>query len=153
MEQFYGTYRSPIGNLYLKSDSDYLEEVSFVQFDNYAERSSEAINICTQQLDEYFDGKRQNFTIPIKIKGTQFQVAVWAALQKIPFGHTASYKDIAEQLQINKAYRAVGMANNKNKLPIIIPCHRVVGTRGNLVGYAGGLNKKKQLLDLEKHFI
>lgn len=101
------------------------------------------------QLKEYFDGNRSKFDLPLDLIGTAFQKNVWRALQDIPYGKTASYKDIAVRVGNSKATRAVGMANNKNKIPIIIPCHRVIGTDGKLVGYGGGLHIKERLLLLE----
>ena len=95
-------------------------------------------------------GHRKSFDIPIKFVGTPFQISVWKALQSIPYGQTASYKDIANLIENPRAYRAVGMANNKNPLAIIVPCHRVVGADGSLTGYAGGIKIKEKLLELEK---
>ena len=102
------------------------------------------------QLEEYFFGKRKKFTLPLVLRGTEFQMAVWKALQTIPYGETRSYKDIAVQIGRPKAVRAVGMANHRNHIPIIVPCHRVIGHNGDLVGYGGGLSLKKFLLDLEQ---
>lgn len=103
-----------------------------------------------EQLVAYFAGKRKIFDLPLAPKGTEFQQNVWKALQEIPYGETRSYGDIAKRIGNPKAYRAVGMSNNKNPLPIFIPCHRVIGTNGKLVGYAGGLDIKEHLLKLEK---
>ena len=102
-----------------------------------------------RQLLEYFRGERQAFTVDLDIFGTDFQQRVWRALMEIPYGATVSYKDIAVSIANPKAVRAVGMANNKNKIPIIIPCHRVVGADRSLVGYGGGLEVKELLLKLE----
>lgn len=102
-----------------------------------------------RQLSEYFSGNRKTFNLPLLLKGTDFQKQVWQALLKIPFGETRSYKQIAEAIGNPKAVRAVGMANNKNPLLIVIPCHRVIGANGKLVGYAVGLDKKEYLLRLE----
>ena len=102
------------------------------------------------ELIEYFEGKRKVFTFPIKPIGTPFQCQVWEALRRIPYGETRNYKQIAEKVGNPKASRAVGMANNKNPLWIVVPCHRVVGANGSLVGYAGGLDMKAWLLTLEK---
>ena len=102
------------------------------------------IHEARKQLDEYFDGKRQAFDLPLNPQGTDFQKKVWDALLKIPYGQTVSYKDIDPN-----APRAVGMACNKNPIAIVIPCHRVIGSNGSLTGYAGGLDFKKRLLDLE----
>lgn len=103
------------------------------------------------QLDEYFAGKRKSFDLPVKIEGTDFQKRVWLNLSKIPYGETVSYKQLAEMSGNPKASRAVGMANNKNPVAIVVPCHRVIGSNGNLTGYAGGLTLKKELLELEKN--
>lgn len=101
------------------------------------------------QLMEYFEGNRRDFTIPLDPRGTVFQRRVWKALSEIPYGETRSYKQIAEQIGHPKAYRAVGMANNRNPIAILIPCHRVIGSNGTLVGYAGGVSVKERLLLLE----
>jgi len=100
-------------------------------------------------LNEYFDEKRQQFDFPIHMKGTEFQIKVWQALMTIPYGSTCSYKDIAVKIGNSKASRAVGMANNKNPLIIVVPCHRIIGANGSLVGYACGLHVKEDLLRLE----
>ena len=105
------------------------------------------------QLSEYFSGKRKTFNLPLLLKGTNFQKQVWQALLKIPFGETRSYKQIAEAIGNPKAVRAVGMANNKNPLLIVVPCHRVIGANGKLVGYAVGLDKKEYLLRLERSLL
>lgn len=107
---------------------------------------------CLRQLDEYFSGRRKNFELPLKPEGTEFQKRVWNQLLKIPYGKTMSYGEIAEKAGNSKASRAVGNANNKNRIAVIIPCHRVIGSYGDLTGYAGGLKKKKWLLDHEKNF-
>lgn len=105
---------------------------------------------AAQQLQEYFEGKRTQFDLPLAPKGTPFQTAVWNALQQIPYGETRSYKDIAVSIGNGNATRAVGMACNRNPIWIAIPCHRVVGINASLTGYAGGLDMKKALLELEK---
>ena len=108
------------------------------------------IKECFKQLKEYFEGSRREFDLPIEMNGTQFQKKVWKELLKIPYGETRSYKDIAISIGNEKACRAIGMANNKNHIPIIIPCHRVIGSNGKLVGYAGGIDIKEKLLNIEK---
>ena len=129
--------------------------ISHLQFDgdeslsDYKLKETTAIKTAESQLFEYFDGKRKEFDFPLLLQGTTFQKTVWNALRTIPFGKTCSYKDIAQQIGSPKAARAVGMANNRNPIPIIIPCHRVVGANGSLTGYAGGLEIKKNLLNLE----
>lgn len=105
---------------------------------------------AANQLKDYLSGKRKSFDFPIDPKGTEFQKKVWKELQNTPYGETLSYKDIAERIGNPKASRAIGMANNKNPILIIIPCHRIIGKNGSLVGYAAGLDMKKQLLDMEK---
>lgn len=103
-----------------------------------------------KQITHYLSGKRSSFRLPIRPQGTEFQKKVWEELLKIPRGKTSSYKDIAQKVHSPKAYRAVGLANNKNPIPLIIPCHRVIGTNKKLTGYAFGLSIKKKLLELEK---
>lgn len=105
---------------------------------------------AVKQLNEYLFGKRTVFKLPLAPQGTEFQQKVWSVLQTIPYGQRWSYKQVAEAIGNPKACRAVGMANNKNPIMIVIPCHRVVGSNGNLVGYACGLDMKEQLLQLEK---
>lgn len=102
------------------------------------------------QLDEYFNGKRRIFNIPLQLEGSEFQKKVWEALLKIPYGETKSYKEIAKIIGNEKAYRAVGMANNRNPITIIVPCHRVIGSNNKLIGYFGGLKMKESLLKMEK---
>ncbi|MBD7909916.1 methylated-DNA--[protein]-cysteine S-methyltransferase [Clostridium cibarium] len=106
---------------------------------------------AVKELNEYFEGKRSSFDLPLEPGGTEFQKKVWEALIEIPCGETRSYGEIAKVIGNEKAARAVGMANNKNPIMIIIPCHRVIGANGSLVGYAGGLNIKEKLLELEKN--
>ena len=123
-----------------------------------AEKIPEDINMretcllkkANQQLQEYLTGKRKIFDLPLAPGGTEFQQKVWNSLQEITYGKTNSYKDIAKNIGNIKACRAVGMANNKNPILIFIPCHRVIGSNGKLVGYAGGLNVKEKLLEIEK---
>ena len=103
-----------------------------------------------RQLREYFAGKRRDFTLPLAPQGSEFQKKVWAALQTIPYGETRTYKQIAEQIGHNLAFRAVGMANNRNPIGILIPCHRVIGYDGRMTGYAAGIGIKERLLDGEK---
>ncbi len=111
----------------------------------------DCINEALVQLDEYFAGKRKQFDLLLNPKGTEFQKKVWNELSNIKFGETVSYKDIADSIGNIKSVRAVGNANNKNPLPIIVPCHRVIGSNGKLIGYAGSLWRKRWLLDFEKY--
>lgn len=115
----------------------------------FSETATPLIKKTAAQIEEYLAGKRKQFTIPIAMYGTEFQMAVWQALQTIPFGETRSYKEIAIMIGKPKAVRAVGMANNRNPVSIIVPCHRVIGHDGKLVGYGGGLSLKQHLLELE----
>jgi O-6-methylguanine DNA methyltransferase len=107
-------------------------------------------NLSFKQIGEYLNGQRQTFDFSYELHGTEFQKKVWEALRQIPYGETRTYKDIATVVGNPKASRAVGMANHKNPLMIVVPCHRVIGTGGKLVGYAGGLDMKKALLELER---
>lgn len=137
-------------SLYLVATETHLINIQFTQPQKALLQTTELLSMATIQLDEYFQGKRTIFSLPFKLTGTPFQLAVWKELQNIPYGKTTSYKEIAQKINKPKAYRAVGMANNKNPLPIIIPCHRVIGSNGKLIGYAGGLKLKNYLLELEK---
>ena len=113
-------------------------------------RKTPLLERAEEQLMEYFQGKRQEFDLPLAPAGTEFQRRVWKALEAIPYGQMRSYGEIARAVGSPKGFRAVGMANNRNPLPILIPCHRVVGSGGALTGYAGGLELKKTLLELEE---
>lgn len=147
------SYEFTIGKLWICSDEKSLLEISFsdnLLTENPHIKETEFILKVKSQLDEYFSGQRKIFDLPINPKGTEFQKKVWKALIQIPYGKTCSYKDIAVSVGNPKASRAVGMANNKNPIPIIIPCHRVIGKNGNLTGYAGGLDLKSTLLNLEQ---
>lgn len=137
-------------SLYLVATETHLINIQFTQPQKALLQTTELLSMATIQLDEYFQGKRTTFSLPFKLTGTPFQLAVWKELQNIPYGQTTSYKEIAQKINKPKAYRTVGMANNKNPLPIIIPCHRVIGSNGKLIGYAGGLKLKNYLLELEK---
>ena len=137
-------------SLYLVATETHLINIQFTQPQKALLQTTELLSMATIQLDEYFQGKRTTFSLPFKLTGTPFQLAVWKELQNIPYGQTTSYKEIAQKINKPKAYRAVGMANTKNPLPIIIPCHRVIGSNGKLIGYAGGLKLKNYLLELEK---
>lgn len=114
-------------------------------------KETQLIKEAKEQLEEYFNGERKEFHLPLEPKGTEFQKQVWRALRKISYGTTKTYKEIAVEVGNEKACRAVGMANNKNPIAIIIPCHRVIGSNKKLVGYAGGLELKEKLLRLEKN--
>lgn len=150
---FYNTIESPIGYLKLTSDIDHLLSVTFVdRLHNYSEFQPEILQNTALQLKEYFAGERKDFYLNINPSGTIFQKLVWKYVSKIPYGKTSSYLNIAIQSGSNKNTRAVGLANGKNPIPIIIPCHRVIGTNGKLTGYAGGIDKKRWLLHHEMQF-
>lgn len=114
------------------------------------ERRTDFLKQVVRELEEYFLGKRRVFDLPLAPSGTPFMQKVWNRLIQVPFGQTATYRDIAEQIGNSQAVRAVGGANHRNPIPIFIPCHRIIGTNGKLIGYAGGLDIKKYLLDLEQ---
>ena len=142
-------YKSPIGILEIVADDKALLLINFVKKAKPSKVNA-ITKKCGMQLKEYFAGKRKSFDIPIKITGSPWQVRTCFELSRVPYGAIISYQDLAAMGGKPSAARSVGMAAHKNKIPIIIPCHRVVGSRGQLVGYAGGLWRKKQLLELEK---
>ena len=148
-------YDYPIGGIGIAEDNGAISHAVFAGgkkniFDGYITAETPLIKKAAVQLTEYFAGKRTEFDLPLTPAGTDFQRAVWQALETIPFGETRSYGDIAARVGNPKACRAVGMANNRNPIVIIIPCHRVIGSNGSLTGYGGGLDVKQYLLDLEK---
>jgi methylated-DNA-[protein]-cysteine S-methyltransferase len=144
---------TPIGTLRLVSDGIALTKIEFPHQHTTAsdevETSNPALSACAVQLIEYFAGERQTFRLPLNAGGTVFQNEVWSALADIPFGELRSYSDIAIAIDRPKAVRAVGAANGRNPLPIIVPCHRVIGSNGSLTGFAGGIALKTKLLELE----
>lgn len=138
---------TPIGPLHAVVDEQgRLEELGFRESSRESPRIS---NDVRKQLDEYFAGRRREFTIELAPKGTAFQIAVWNELLKIPYGDTISYSELALRIGKPNAVRAVGTANGANPIPIIIPCHRVIGANGSLTGYGGGIERKQWLLALE----
>ena len=149
-DKFVSYYESPVGVLKIKSNGNAI--TLLVKTNEKFEQTNDLSIVVKlkKELDEYFIGKRKVFDLPLRFNGTKFQEQVWDALLKIPYGETRSYKDIATAIGNSKASRAVGMANNKNNIIILIPCHRVIGSNGGLVGYAGGLDVKEYLLNLEK---
>ena len=114
------------------------------------QESADALQSWLRELDEYFSGHRQNFSLPLDLRGTDFQLKCWRALLDIPYGDTRSYRDIAIAIEHPHAFRAVGMSNNRNPIAIVVPCHRVIASDGSLCGYGGGLDIKRKLLDLEQ---
>lgn len=150
---------SPIGRLMLEEEDGALVRVAFEreipagieeQADKLPLQAKEVLEKAQRQLEEYFAGERKVFNLPLAPKGTEFQKKVWAALRDIPYGETRSYGQIAAAVGNPKASRAVGMANHRNPISIIVPCHRVIGADGRLVGFGGGLWIKEKLLKLEK---
>jgi methylated-DNA-[protein]-cysteine S-methyltransferase len=147
---------SKIGPLYLVATENYLTGVFWKQqniplLDNQNSAAKSILNLAAKQLTEYLDGKRKDFDLTLEATGTSFQKSVWRELAKIPYGQTYSYKKLAATLNNEKACRAVGSANGSNPLSIIVPCHRVISADGTLGGFAGGLEIKKTLLELEKN--
>lgn len=116
---------------------------------DYLEEETDLIKKAAKQLKEYYDGLRREFDLPLDLQGTPFQLKVWNELLKIPYGQTRTYKQIAQAIGSPKAYRAVGNANNQNKIMVVVPCHRVIGSNGQMVGYAGGIEMKEMLLAIE----
>ncbi|GAA5631347.1 methylated-DNA--protein-cysteine methyltransferase [Acinetobacter calcoaceticus] len=158
MQLVYMYMDSPVGALKLVAHDQALVAVMWDNENHKRVRLTELVedrqhpmlHKVKQQLEEYFAGQRQQFDLPLDFQGTAFQQQVWQALLNIPYGETRSYKEIAVQLGNEKAVRAVGAANGKNPISIIAPCHRVIGSSGALVGFAGGLDKKQILLSLEQ---
>lgn len=136
----------------ISSDEDAITAIDLVNSDLSDDQGfseTDVIKQAAKELEEYFAGERKHFDVKLNPKGTEFQKKVWNALIDVEYGKTASYKDIAEIVGSPKGFRAVGSTNNKNPIPIIIPCHRIIGTNGKLVGYAYGTDFKKNLLDME----
>jgi methylated-DNA-[protein]-cysteine S-methyltransferase len=154
---YYSTFESPVGPLLLAGSKAGLLLVSFASgnrpknVDPEWRPDTTALVEVVQQLQAYFAGERKTFDLALILEGTDFQKRVWTELRKIPYGETISYKELAEMIGSPKAVRAVGAANGANPIPIIIPCHRVIGNDGSLIGFGGGLPLKKQLLELESH--
>ena len=143
-------YHSPVGDLQLDWEDGAVTALKRAGEGAKASAPNELTRQVFRQLDEYFAGTRKTFDLPYRLHGTVFQEKVWAELCRIPYGQTRSYKEIAEAIGHPKAFRAVGMANHQNPIFIAIPCHRVIGARGALVGYGGGLPMKQALLELER---
>jgi methylated-DNA-[protein]-cysteine S-methyltransferase len=158
MSHSYKIIGSPVGKLTLIADQKSLlavlwdnDPVGRVKLDQGLSEKNHPILVQVEsQLAEYFEGERTSFDLPLKFAGTEFQNKVWRALQKIPYGETVSYSVLAKKIGTPEASRAVGAANGKNPLSIIVPCHRVIGANGKLTGFAGGLNKKKILINGEQ---
>jgi len=157
----YCYYQSPIGLIRIVETGGFLTRAEFVEQNpkskhfqtNGISNSSTLLEDACRQLDEYFEGKRQKFDLALKPHGTNFQRSAWESLLRIPYGETRSYLQQAESILDPKAIRAIGQANSRNPIPIIIPCHRVIGKNGSLTGYAGGLDRKTRLLAHEHRFM
>lgn len=148
-------YQSPLGPVRIRASETGLLSVSFIEEEEGQYLTEHAVankmsRLAVAQLDEYFNGKRTAFDVPLNPSGTAFQEAVWRELVKVPFGKTESYGYIAHQLNNPLSIRAVGSANNRNPIAVFIPCHRIIGADGSLTGYAGGLWRKAYLLKLER---
>lgn len=153
---YYHRHPSPIGELLLISDGGVLTGLAMEE-SNHPIRPGESwlldegpFHDATAQLDEYFAGERADFDLPVALRGTPFQMRVWEALREIPYGETRSYQEIAQRVDSPRAVRAVGGANGRNPVAIVIPCHRVIGADGSLTGYGGGLWRKEFLMNLER---
>jgi len=151
----YTTTDSPLGELLLVGDGDSLHCLSMhggprpMRIDPRWERRDDAFGDVRRELEEYFAGGRRTFDIPFSLHGNEFERRVWSALREIGYGETASYGEIAARIGAPSAARAVGLANGRNPIAVIVPCHRVIGADGSLTGYGGGLERKRLLLDLE----
>lgn len=142
---------SPIGGLRLHASAGLLTAIDFGATPRGRRHVDPVLDVAEEQLVDYFAGERTEFDLPLANDGTEFQKLVWGELRRIPYGETASYGDIARRLGYEPVIsRAVGAANGANPLPIVVPCHRVIGADGSLTGYAGGLERKRTLLDLER---
>ena len=155
---FFSELDSPIGRLLLAGDASALKALYMLDHKHQlpvaegCERSDEVFRTVRQQLEQYFAGKLQQFDVPLAGEGSAFQQKVWHALLEIPFGVTESYGELARRIGNAKASRAVGLANGKNPISIIVPCHRVIGANGALTGYGGGMARKKWLLEHEQRY-
>lgn len=152
--KYYYSYQTSVGELWFCENNGYITNISynkeFKTFDQAIRQETPTIKNAFIQVKEYLEGKRTFFDIKLAPEGTDFQKSVWEKLKEIPYGETRTYKQIAEATGNPKACRAVGMANNRNPIAIVLPCHRVIGADGKLTGYAGGLSIKEQLIRLEK---
>ncbi|PWT73926.1 MAG: cysteine methyltransferase [Bacteroidetes bacterium] len=155
MQESYTTYyQSPLGLIRISGTESYISEINFIDnierpSDQHRKKIPTSIIHCAEQLIQYFHGERRNFEFPVHQEGTEFQKKVWNELIGIPFGKTISYLELSRRLGDPKAIRAVASANGKNNISIVIPCHRVIGSKNDLVGYGGGIWRKKWLLEHE----
>jgi methylated-DNA-[protein]-cysteine S-methyltransferase len=140
---------SPVGELQIESDNEKITMLGFLWDPKQQEIRTPVIEQCISELDEYFSGKRKFFSFEMDLRGSDFQIKVWNELLNIPYGKTISYEELAIRVGDIKSIRAVGLANGQNPIAIVVPCHRVIGKNGDLVGYGGGLEKKIWLLQHE----
>ena len=146
-------YDSPVGKLKIQCSDKFIKTILFADGEEILRNDDhKLLQQCIKQLDEYFAGKRKQFNLPLNQDGTDFQVKIWDLLYKIPYGKTISYNDLSKQYGDLKAIRAVASANGKNNICIVVPCHRVIGSDQSLVGYSGGLWRKKWLLEHEAKY-
>lgn len=144
------SYPSPFGEMFIGTQREAIVRIWFGEEDVEEMEETPLHQKAALQLEEYFSGKRSRFSLPLAPKGTEFQQRVWKKLMEIPYGEVESYKELAQRVGTPKGYRAVGNANGKNPIPIVIPCHRVIATGGGLGGFAYGLSMKSTLLELEQ---
>jgi methylated-DNA-[protein]-cysteine S-methyltransferase len=144
--------KTPIGHLEVTGSENGIRSLYFLDFKVKPQHVPSCLRACITQLEAYFHGTRQSFELKLDLEGSPFQIAVWNELLKIPYGHTISYLELARRMNNEKASRAVGGANGHNPVSVIVPCHRVIGSNGRLVGYRGGLKRKKWLLEHEHAF-
>lgn len=155
---YYYFYDTILGLMKIVEEDHHIIEISFstdinrIEKENMIKKETTLLKEANKQLKAYLNGELTTFSLPMSPKGTLFMKSVWKQLQQIPYAQTATYKEIAINLNNPNAARAVGLANHRNPIPIIIPCHRVIGTNGKLVGYAGGIERKSQLLAIEKMY-
>ena len=153
MNLYTAYYHSPIGQLKLQCSDKYIKTLSFSDIEGPIENDEhKLLQTCAKQLDEYFSGKRKQFNLPLNQDGTEFQMKIWDLLYRIPYGKTISYNELSKQYGDLKAIRAVASANGKNNIAIVVPCHRVIGSDYSLVGYTGGLWRKKWFIDHEAKY-
>lgn len=148
-----GFYNSPVGDLMITSSDEKITGVSFLRHERTAARMTPVIEQCISELEEYFFSGRKFFNVDLALVGSDFQISVWNELMLIPYGKTISYIELAMRIGDIDSVRAIGMANGQNPIAIIVPCHRVIGKNGDLVGYGGGLDKKIWLLQHEGAFV
>ena len=149
----FAIYESPFGPIRMDYEGEVLVRLRTMEPTVQTGERTELTDRAMEQLREYFSGQRKQFELPYELRGTEFQKKVWAALEAIPYGQTRSYREIAQAVGNPKAVRAVGAANGKNPMWIVVPCHRVIGADGGLTGYAGGVELKRALLELEQRTV